>query len=204
MKLKTLLVLLVVGAVLAFCSEPCPAAEDEYHLGIFVNATKELNETNSLKAHLGWPNFIGSQLPYSYLGLEHAFSKYFTLEPMIGYGFEKDEDYSGIVYAIAPIFMYEKFTLDSDIEYWSGLDCLFFTTSGIYSFEKFSLAANFDIFHYFPEELEISRTYRFGPSIIIPFGEHFIMSMRYYYETRDYSNSGEHFNVFKTVFKLNF
>ena len=177
------------------------AMEDKYQFGLFLNGEKEMNSNVHLTYHVGWANFAGTTLPYMYLGLNNRFNDNFSLEAMLGYGFEAIPENSGPVYALAPVFKFNKWSLYNDLEYWSGSNCLFTVHALTYPVGPVRIGLDERTFYYFDQEDAAARTYRLGPSLRIPFSEQAQIGLFYFYS---FENDGMDANVFNMSLNLNF
>ncbi|MBD3359551.1 MAG: hypothetical protein GF365_02485 [Candidatus Buchananbacteria bacterium] len=198
---RNLLAVMVIAviAISGFWTNSAQAVEDKHHFGLFLNASQEISQGLNLTYHVSWPNYIGSQLPYTYVGLSHRFSDQVNLEGRVGYGFEAEDDDSGPVYALAPSFQMGEFFLYNDLEYWSGLNAGFSCHSLTYPVGQVRVGLDNANFYYFDKEDAESRFYRVGPSVRIPMGEHSTLGMMYYYQ---FENDGMDANLFKLTLSL--
>jgi hypothetical protein len=190
---------IAVIAISGFWTNSAKAVEDKYHFGLFLSGGQEMAEGVNLNYHVIWPNYVGSQLPYTYLGLGHGFSDQVYVEGMIGYGFEAEEDDSGMVYALASVFKFGQLVWFNDIEYWSGTNILFSCHSWTYPVGNVRVGVDNANFYYFDKGDAESRFYRVGPSLRIPMGEHSTVGMMYFYQ---FENDGMDANLFKLTLSL--
>jgi len=176
-------------------------AEDKYQFGLFLNGEKEMGSNVHLTYHVGWANFAGTTLPYMYLGADKRFTDNFSLEAMLGYGFEVIPENSGPVYALAPVFKFGKWSFYNDLEYWSGSSCLFTVHALTYPVGPVRVGLDERTFYYFDQEDAAARTFRVGPSLRIPFSDHAQVGLFYFYS---FENDGQDANVINMSLNFNF
>ena len=199
--MKKMIITAIVVFAICLLADQAKAIEDNYQFGLFLNTAKELNQETDLTFSATWPNFAGTTLPYTYLGLERRVNDHFSLGGAVGYGFEATPAASGPVYALMPAFQFGDWSLYNDIEYWSGLNCLFTLHALTYPVGDVRLGIDERTFYYFDEEDAAARTYRVGPSVRIPFSEQAQVGLFYWYS---FENDGMDANVFNMSLMLNF
>jgi len=202
MKIKTLAAMAILAVMMiGLATTSAQAMEDKHHLGLFLNGSKELAPRIDLTYHINWTNYIGNQLPYTYVGLNRTFSDNFRIEGMVGYDFQAVEGDSGLAYALASNTKVGKFNFYNDLEYWSGTNCFFSYNSLTYPVGVARIGLDEANFYYFDWEDTARRAYRVGPSLRIPMSQNSTLGMFYFYQ---FENDGQDANVFKLTLSLNF
>jgi len=193
---RTSIILVIVIVLFSFNAW---AVEDKSTTGIFIGGSKELTPDLNLAYHAGWANLKVNQYPYLYLGLEHRFNDNFSLETLMGYGLEPLPEDEGIVYGLAPTFSFDQILLANQFEYWSGLNCLFsFHTQNI-GLGSVRVGVDERVFYYLDEEDKLSRSWRIGPSVRLPFGKT-TLGIHYFYSFED---DGQDSRIFKVNLVFN-